>query len=602
VDVGFEGVMEGLVSDVSVEWQKRICMVVRKCSEHVVLNEIARLYKEFPVENCCPALCSDGEGHFALHWAALRGSVVILCALLSTANDSQNVKTSMTDVQCGNCSCGHFQQTPLMWASSRASSESFLMIILKLLSSGANPYLTDSKGCSAFIHAAQNGNVLAMHALKVTVDGAQSFSSEIPLEHMTDHFNRSALHWSAFSGHLGAAIYCVRICKLSLSATDSKHYTPLYRAVQNDKPVLVHALAYLHVETHTPIDYSMLSNTNQIKNSRAKSALSLHHSASTSATTPTFNTFHSFRTLFCSIYSKPLRTAWMNTDIHWSSRIALSYVYVSMLIGSLTGYFLCCSTDETSTKYSSLVLVLAVLCSICFIESVRRNPGYLECGNVQDFRFELDARVEHAESKLKRLENGYSELGVLGVERRLEEMKESKYCYSCMTWKLGYSGVKHCAICDRCLIKFDHHCPWISNCVGIHNRNWLLAWIGTLLLLNTLLCVAFTRTLFFSHTIVEETLSKALAYKVIPSFLGLALIAFSVFASIVLFQQLRALYYNSTLSQYITAMKYGQIAVTAQDASDHKQDDLQEHIETRAEALLDSHSAINSRSSTPRPD
>lgn len=52
-------------------------------------------------------------------------------------------------------------------------------------------------------------------------------------------------------------------------------------------------------------------------------------------------------------------------------------------------------------------------------------------------------------------------------EEGLGELRPPKQCRKCGLWKPPRAH--HCSICRKCVLKMDHHCPWINNCVGWRN-------------------------------------------------------------------------------------------------------------------------------------
>lgn len=45
-------------------------------------------------------------------------------------------------------------------------------------------------------------------------------------------------------------------------------------------------------------------------------------------------------------------------------------------------------------------------------------------------------------------------------------------CKHCQIWKPD--RCHHCRICQACILKMDHHCPWIMNCIGFRNHKYFL--------------------------------------------------------------------------------------------------------------------------------
>ena len=62
----------------------------------------------------------------------------------------------------------------------------------------------------------------------------------------------------------------------------------------------------------------------------------------------------------------------------------------------------------------------------------------------------------------------------------LEVCDSTDLCSDCFAVRTTRS--RHCAVCNKCVERFDHHCPWVNNCVGLKNHAVFLFFVTSMLL------------------------------------------------------------------------------------------------------------------------
>jgi len=502
----------------------------------------------------------DSDGHSILHWAALSGNapalVDVLCVLVPGA----------PDVRCGACACGHERQTPLMWSAAgfgsgrrteaKESAEVRAAVSAALLAHGADVAAQDVHGYTPAIHAAQNNALLLLHQLVLTKENWRA----------ADFAGRTPLHWAAHCGKLGVAAYLTQLAESPiengdeeegcgagysmLETKDASGHLPLARAARADHLVLVHYLLRLADAKRVRLDSDLDARSMP---RRARGALLLHAARRSGRRWQLWGRYFA-----PALHAAPLRS-------ERGGGVALSFVYPLVALVS-TAILLSLPHPHP------LPLALAAITTGAFLAALARDPGYLPRASAQRLRRLLDRRSLFAHRRYLAsasvavatsargtfalddddvdsvVESGHGETSNDG-EPWLP-LTDEAFCFACMEWKRSDSEreVKHCAVCDRCVTGFDHHCAWVSNCVGAGNMRELLLFVALLEALIVTMLVEGSRSFFKCGRAQNHCATglKVAAVLDLPLLIG-----FGVFAAGVLSVQARAAYQGISSAKFM---------------------------------------------------
>uniref|UniRef100_A0A8C9XYB4 Palmitoyltransferase n=1 Tax=Sander lucioperca TaxID=283035 RepID=A0A8C9XYB4_SANLU len=361
----------------------------------------------------------DKENVTLLHWAAINNRIDLVKYYIS--------KGAIVD-QLG----GDLNSTPLHWAT----RQGHLSMVVQLMKYGADPSLIDGEGCSCVHLAAQFGHTSIVAYL---IAKGQDVD-------MMDQNGMTPLMWAAYRTHSVDPTRLLLTFNVSVNLGDKYHKnTALHWAVLAGNTTVISLL----LDANANVD---------AQNIKVMPSSWLHP---ISLCTCTRTTCRQMR-LALRMVVRPLAVVlWLNrmgfdcgenpaVDTNLSLPIPKKND-AEEAVGPSSLTF-AAHLPFATVHMPFLINTLALFYN--FGKSWKSDPGIIKASEEQKKK----TIVELAET-------GSLDLSI--------------FCSTCLIRKPIRS--KHCAVCNRCIAKFDHHCPWVGNCVGIGNHRYFMGYLFFLL-------------------------------------------------------------------------------------------------------------------------